>query len=59
MDAGKTRVALEHRNLERFGKNAEAFAKSISSEGGWPLILNSFAAIVAGRNPVTAAASNA
>jgi uncharacterized protein YndB with AHSA1/START domain len=57
MDAGKTRVALEHRNLERFGKNAEAFAKSISSEGGWPLILNSFAAIAAERNPVTAAAS--
>jgi len=57
MDAGKTRVELEHRNLERFGKNAEAFAKSISSEGGWPLILNSFAAIAAERNPVAAAAS--
>lgn len=41
--AGKTRVALEHRNLERFGKNAEAFAKSISSDGGWPTILNKFA----------------
>ena len=57
MDAGKTRVALEHRNLERFGKNEEAFAKSISSEGGWPLILNSFAAVAAGRNQAAAAAS--
>ena len=59
MHAGRTRVELEHRNLERFGKNAEAFAKSISSEGGWPLILNSFAAIAAERNPVSAAASKA
>ena len=57
MEAGKTRVALEHRNLERFGENAEAFAKSISSDGGWPLILNSFAAAAAGRNQAVAAAS--
>ena len=43
VDDKRTRVALEHRNLERYGKDAEAFAKSISSEGGWPLILNGFA----------------
>jgi uncharacterized protein YndB with AHSA1/START domain len=43
VDAGKTRVALEHRNLERYGKEMEAVAKSIGSDGGWPLILRQFA----------------
>jgi uncharacterized protein YndB with AHSA1/START domain len=43
VDDKRTRVALEHRNLERFGKDVEEFKKAIMSEGGWPLILNGFA----------------
>lgn len=43
IDAGKTRVALEHRNLERFGAAEEQFRKSIGSDGGWPMILGRFA----------------
>ena len=43
VDDKRTRVALEHRNLERYGGDTQEFAKSISSEGGWPLILNGFA----------------
>ena len=44
MGEGKTRVALEHRNLERFGTAAEEFIKGISNqEGGWPMILRAFA----------------
>ena len=51
---GKTRVALEHRNLEKFGANAEQFAESIGSDGGWPLILRQFADAVGNRLPVAA-----
>jgi uncharacterized protein YndB with AHSA1/START domain len=40
---GKTRVALEHRNLERFGAAAEQVIKSVGSDGGWALILRGFA----------------
>jgi hypothetical protein len=47
MGAGRTRVALEHRNLERFGMKEEEIRKAISSDGGWPAILNSFAATAA------------
>lgn len=38
---GGTRVTLEHRNLERFGKDAEAHAASI--RGGWPTMIGHFA----------------
>jgi len=41
--AGKTRVALEHRNLERFGATEEQVIKSVGSDGGWPMILGQFA----------------
>jgi uncharacterized protein YndB with AHSA1/START domain len=40
----RTRVALEHRNLERFGEHAEAIRKSIGADTGWGRILESFAA---------------
>jgi uncharacterized protein YndB with AHSA1/START domain len=43
MDGGRTRVALEHRNLERFGKLEEQIVKSVGSEGGWPMIMKQFA----------------
>jgi len=43
VDATRTRVALEHRNLERFGTNEEAVRNAVGSEGGWPLTLERFA----------------
>lgn len=39
--AGGTRVALEHRNLERFGSDAAKTASSLG--GGWATLLNTFA----------------
>ena len=44
MSESRTRVALEHRNLERFGAKEEAISKSV--DGGWTDILKSFAATV-------------
>jgi uncharacterized protein YndB with AHSA1/START domain len=44
----RTRVELEHRNLERFGDHAEAIRKSIGAPTGWGRILESFAAAAAG-----------
>jgi uncharacterized protein YndB with AHSA1/START domain len=38
---GGTRVTLEHRNLERFGADAESHAASLGS--GWPGYLGEFA----------------
>ena len=38
---GGTRVTLEHRNLERFGTDAEKHAASI--RGGWPTLVGLFA----------------
>lgn len=42
-DGEGTRVTLEHRNIERFGENWEQMRSGISSPGGWPGILQSFA----------------
>lgn len=44
----RTRVVLEHRDLERFGKKAEEIRKSIGDEGGWPHILVEFARVAGG-----------
>ncbi len=44
VDKTRTRVALEHRNLERFGMDEEAVRKSIGSPDGWPGMLKRFAA---------------
>jgi len=38
-----TRVDLEHRNLERFGVDAEKVRESVGSPRGWGAILESFA----------------
>ena len=40
---GLTRVALEHRNIERHGTGAEELAAGVSDEGGWPSILELYA----------------
>ena len=39
----RTRVDLEHRNLERYGDAAPEYKKLIDSPGGWGRILESFA----------------
>jgi hypothetical protein len=39
----RTRVELEHRNLERYGVSVEDLRKSLDAEGGWMLGLRSFA----------------
>jgi uncharacterized protein YndB with AHSA1/START domain len=44
----RTRVELEHRNLERHGEGWEGEREGVASEGGWPLYLQRFAEIVKG-----------
>jgi len=42
--ADMTRIDLEHRNLERYGERAEAVRTAIGGDGGWPILLNAYAA---------------
>ena len=42
--ADRTRVELEHRNLERHGDGWEGMAEGVSGGDGWPLYLQRFAA---------------
>jgi uncharacterized protein YndB with AHSA1/START domain len=39
----RTRVVLEHRNLDRHGEGWEAVREGVDSEGGWPTYLGRFA----------------
>src|ERR671925_794032 len=39
----RTRVDLEHRNLERHGSGWEGVRDGVGGEGGWPLYLRRFA----------------
>jgi uncharacterized protein YndB with AHSA1/START domain len=41
----RTRVELEHRNLDRHGEGWEALRQGLDSEGGWPLYLQRFSAL--------------
>jgi len=41
---GRTRVELEHRNLERFGDAAEKVRGQVGADSGWGAILKSFGA---------------
>jgi uncharacterized protein YndB with AHSA1/START domain len=43
-DGDGTRVDLEHRDLERMGEKADAMRETISGPGGWPSLLELFAA---------------
>ena len=45
----RTRVELEHRNLDRHLEGWEAVREGVDSEGGWPLYLQRFAELLHGR----------
>jgi uncharacterized protein YndB with AHSA1/START domain len=44
----RTRVELEHRNLDRHGEGWEPERDAVGSEGGWPLYLRRFAELLKG-----------
>ena len=41
--SGRTRVELEHRNLDRHGASWESLREGVDAEGGWPLYLQRYA----------------
>ena len=43
----RTRVELEHRNLDRHGDGWESVREGVDAEQGWPLYLHRFAEVVA------------
>src|SRR5256885_8776554 len=44
--AGRTRVELEHRNLDRHGPGWEGVRDGVGDAGGWPLYMARFAELV-------------
>ena len=44
----RTRVELEHRNLDRHGDGWQGVREGVDSEGGWPLYLRRYGEVVAG-----------
>jgi uncharacterized protein YndB with AHSA1/START domain len=44
----RTRVELEHRNLDRHGEGWEAERDGVGGDGGWPLYLDRFARQLSG-----------
>ena len=42
----RTRVVLEHRNIDRHGEGWEGVREGVAGEGGWPLYLERFAGLV-------------
>jgi uncharacterized protein YndB with AHSA1/START domain len=45
--ADRTRVELEHRNLDRHGPGWEAVSEGVDGDQGWPLYLDRYAALFA------------
>jgi uncharacterized protein YndB with AHSA1/START domain len=43
----RTRVELEHRNIDRHGNGWESVREGVDAEGGWPLYLKRYADVVA------------
>jgi uncharacterized protein YndB with AHSA1/START domain len=41
----RTRVELEHRNIDRHGPGWEGISEGVAGTGGWPLYLERFAAL--------------
>ena len=44
----RTRVELEHRNLDRHGPGWESVASGVGHDQGWPLYLDRYAALLGG-----------
>jgi uncharacterized protein YndB with AHSA1/START domain len=44
----RTRVELEHRNLDRHGDGWEGISEGVAGAEGWPLYLERFAQVIAG-----------
>ena len=44
----RTRVELEHRNIDRHGPGWESVASGVEADGGWPLYLERYAALLSG-----------
>ena len=42
----RTRIELEHRNLERHGDGWQGVREGVGGEGGWPLYLERFAELL-------------
>ena len=42
----RTRVELEHRNIDRHGPGFEGVHAGVDGEAGWPLYLERFAALL-------------
>ena len=42
----RTRVVLEHRHLDRHGEGWESMREGVAGEGGWPLYLARYRALV-------------
>ncbi|MDT4917315.1 MAG: hypothetical protein QOI15_1082 [Pseudonocardiales bacterium] len=45
-DSGRTRLELEHRNIERHGPGWEGISEGVDGADGWPLYLERFAALL-------------
>ena len=45
--ADRTRVELEHRNLDRHGEGWDGMREAIGSDGGWPLYLQRYSELIA------------
>lgn len=43
----RTRVELDHRNLDRHGDGWESIREGVDAEGGWPLYLQRYTALLA------------
>ena len=46
---GRTRVELEHRNLDRHGPGWESVSDGVGHDAGWPLYLDRYAALLTDR----------
>lgn len=46
--AGRTRVELEHRHIDRHGPGWEGVGEGVAGQDGWPLYLDRYAALLGG-----------